>query len=253
MSCPDMQDLLHAYVDGELDVAHTLEVERHLQGCPDCARASAELRELRRALQACLPRFQPPGELRLRISNALRHNQAGQPTKKRGRLLVALAASLALLALGLAGGAILWSPPSAHDRIAQEVIDSHIRSLLAGRHLLDVESSDRHQVKPWFQGKLDFAPAVRDLKEAGFILAGGRLDYVNGRPVAALVYHRRQHVINLLIWPGAAGENQTGPRAQTRQGYHLVEWQDQGMNWWAVSDLNPAELVELAQLLRRPE
>jgi anti-sigma factor RsiW len=112
--------------------------------------------------------------------------------------------------------------------------------------------ADRHAVKPWFQGKLDFSPAVLDLSDDGFVLAGGRLDYVNGRPVAALVYRRRQHVINLLTWPAAPGE-ETSPRIEARQGYHLASWKHQGMSWWAVSDLNPEELAEFAQLLRRQQ
>ena len=122
---------------------------------------------------------------------------------------------------------------------------------MASRRLLDVESGEGHKIKPWFQGKLDFSPTVRDLSDDGFVLAGGRLDYVNGRPVAALVYRRREHVINLLMWPAAPGEKESGPRSETRQTYHLVNWRRQGMNWWAVSDLNPQELAEFAQLLRR--
>jgi anti-sigma factor RsiW len=244
-----MQELLHAYADGELDVAHMLEVERHLPGCPPCARTVDELRELRAALRACLPRFEPPAHLRAGVSAALDRQE---PRRAPNRRLLALAASVALLALGAAGLAYVWPASSPRERLVQEVIDSHVRSQLAS-HLLDVESSDRHRVKPWFQGKIDFAPTVRDLSDEGFLLAGGRLDYVAGRPVVALVYRRRQHVVNLLTWPAAPGEKDTAPHGATRQGYHLISWRQQGMSWWAVSDLNPAELAEFARLLRGRE
>jgi anti-sigma factor RsiW len=244
-----MHDLLHAYADGELDVAHTLEVERHLQACPACARAHADLRDLSAALRASLPRFTAPAGLRGRVRAAVRVQDQGRRKVPKPWRLAALAAAL-LVAVGLV---FLWPTSAAHDRLAQEVIDSHVRSQLASRHLLDVESSDGHTVKPWFQGKLDFSPTVRDLSADGFFLAGGRLDYVNGRPVAALVYRRRQHVINLLTWPAAPGERETSPRSEARQGYHLVSWRRQGMSWWVVSDLNPGELAEFAQLLRSRE
>jgi anti-sigma factor RsiW len=235
-------DLLNAYADGELDLAHTLEVERHLEDCPACARACAEVRALSAALRGNLARFTAPAGLERRVRTAL-----WRPTPARWRW-VGAAAALLVLALGVGGVARLLVGPSAHDRLVQEVIDSHIRSQLAA-HLLDVESSDRHTVKPWFRGKVDFAPTVRDLADEGFALAGGRLDYVNGRTAAALVYRRRQHVINLLVWP-AGREGQSEPRSQTKQGYHVVHWQQGGMSWWAVSDLEAAELGEFARLVR---
>jgi anti-sigma factor RsiW len=247
-----MHDLLHAYVDGELDLAHVLEVEQHLHGCPACARACDEVRELRAALRNSLRRFQPPESLANRVRAALRQQDQGRRPAVRHWRLAALAASVVVLVLGMASLAYIWSGPSARNRLVQEVIDSHIRAQLAG-HLLDVASSDRHTVKPWFQGKLDFAPTVRDLSDEGFSLVGGRLDYVNGRPVAALVYRRRQHVINLLCWPAQAWEADRRTRSETRQGYHLVSWRRQGMNWWAVSDLNAGELAEFARLVQGRE
>ena len=251
MTCPEPNDLLHAYLDGELDLAHTLDVERHLQGCPACSRVCSDLRELRTALQTGLPRFAAPAELRGRVRAALRQ-EAPRPGAWRWRM-AALAASVVLLIAAVAGLGVAWPGASARERLVREVIASHIRSQQVANHLLDVESSDRHTVKPWFQGKLDFAPAVRDLSDDGFVLAGGRLDYVNGRSVAALVYRRRQHVINLLIWPGGPEEKESRPRSESRQGYQLVSWQRRGMHCWAVSDLNAGELAEFARLLRGRE
>jgi anti-sigma factor RsiW len=246
-----MHELLHAYIDGELDLAHTLEVERHLQECPACARACAELRELRALLRTNLPRFPPSGTLRDRVLAALpREDHGRRPAPKRWPL-AALAAA-AVLALCVAALAFFQRGEPAHERLVQEVIDSHVRSQMAG-HLLDIKSSDQHRIKPWFQGKLDYSPTVRNLKDDDFFLKGGRLDYVNGRPVAALVYQRRRHVINVLTWPLPAGQKDAQPRSETRQGYHLVYWQRRGMCWWVISDLNPVELAEFAELLRGRE
>lgn len=250
MNSHTLPDLLHAYVDGELDVAHTLEVEQHVQDCLDCTRKCDEIRILRAALGTALPRFEPPDGLRVRIRAAL----PGQAPQRRfvPPRWAALAASVVFVLLGGAALIRFWPASSGRERVVQEVVDSHIRSQLAS-HLLDVESSDRHTVKPWFQGKLDFAPVVNDLSAEGFVLAGGRLDYVNARPVAALVYRRRQHLVNLLVWPAPAGERESEIRSETTQGYHLVHWSQKGMVHWAVSDLGPEEIADFARLIRRRE
>jgi anti-sigma factor RsiW len=243
VSCPGVE-WLHAHVDGELDVVHSLEVEQHLQGCPACARQCDEVRALRATLRAGLARYPLPPGLRKRVSRAL-GRQAPRGNVRRWALL---AASLLLVALGVVGGARLAGGAGDRDRLAQGVVDSHVRSQMAD-HLVDVPSSDSHTVKPWFQGKLDFSPPVRDLRAEGFPLAGGRLDYLEGRPVAAVVYRRRQHVINVLIWP-EEGEAESAPRELTKQGYNLSHWRRGRMSWWVVSDLNRGELRELVEKLR---
>jgi anti-sigma factor RsiW len=166
---------------------------------------------------------------------------------------MAVAASMAVLALGVWGLGWSRSGGAAHQRLVEEVIASHVRSQMLSSHLLDVESSDQHTVKPWFHGKLDFAPVVIDLSKDGFVLAGGRLDYVNGRAVAALVYRRRQHVINLLTWPAPDTESEESEKSETKQGYHLIHWRRDGMSWWAVSDLNVRELTEFARRIQGKE
>lgn len=191
-----------------------------------------------------------PPALAGRIAAALLAETGSQPAQARAgwwqpanwlRLGSAFACGLAV---GLAMLLVNSAPPD--DPVAREVVASHVRSLMVA-HLADVVSTDQHTVKPWFNGKLDFAPPVEDLADAGFPLAGGRLDYVNQRPVAALVYHRRQHTINVFVWPAPSAAPK--PASATRQGFNLERWQKDGMQYWAVSDLNARELNEFARRL----
>lgn len=203
-------------------------------------------------------RHMPPEGLAARIANAVRTEEAAAPAPKpaparQGRGLwqgLAWFCTGAATAWGLAL-VLLATPMSPADALAEGVTANHVRSLMAS-HLADVASSDHHTVKPWFAGKLDFSPPVVDLAAEGFALAGGRLDYLDGRTVAALVYRSGPHVINLFVWPAPDGKKAQaqGPVASARQGYQLVHWTQGGMQAWAVSDLNATELQNFAVLLR---
>ena len=248
MTCDELQSLLHGYVDGELDLVRHLDAERHLAGCPSCAGACKQLQVLQAALKGKSFRFTPPPGLRRRIDNALRDLDDARPSRRRPWALLALAAAV-MIALG--AWAILRAGLGVeNDRDVRELVASHVRSLMLDEHLYDVKSSDKHTVKPWFLGKVDFSPFVGDFAADGFPLAGGRLDYVEDRPVTALVYHRRKHVINLFVWPTPRSADM-GPRALTRQGYQMLHWTRGGMTYWAVSDLNAAELRTFADLVIR--
>ncbi len=253
MSCQETQDLIHGYVDGELDLVRSLEIERHINGCELCSRAYRTQQGLKRGLQAAPLRFNAPKDLRRHIRSSLRKtDEATAPAHRALIWLSTLRWMGAVVALALVA-VISWNlarvprPPSDDDLVAQEVIDSHIRSLMAN-HLEDVPSSDQHTVKPWFNGKLDFSPPVKDLAKDGFPLAGGRLDYLQNRPVAALVYQRRKHFINLFIWPST---HDSGQKAVMRQGYNLLHWTQSGMIFWAASDLNNTELQEFVKLIQQ--
>jgi anti-sigma factor RsiW len=237
-------------VDGELDLVRAVEIEQHMQTCTGCAQAYKGQQSLRAAIRGSALYARAPVALEKRIQASVR--QAINPAPA-ARVLrwpwLGVAAALACMAILAWGLASAWIPPAAGDQLASEVLTSHVRSLMAD-HLADVNSSDRHTVKPWFNGKLDFAPTVEDLASQGFPLTGGRLDYLNGRPVAALVYQRQRHIINLFSWPaGQAGDQAAA--TETRQGYNLIHWTKAGMTYWAVSDLNVDELQQLVQLIQQ--
>ena len=250
MNCPETQPLLHAYVDGELDLLKSLEVEEHLQGCPACAQAHQALEAVRATLQGEALSFEPPPDLRDRIQAAVRGASRARPAVRPLRWRwPALAASLVFAVLA-GWGLVRFLPLRSADALLTEgLVASHVRSQMLPNHRVDVESSNQHTVKPWFEGKLDFAPPVYNLTGEGFALVGGRLDYLDHRPVAALVYRRRQHLINLFVWPSEQ-RLEVAPRTLTRQGYHLLHWTQSGMTYWAVSDLNEGELQEFAHLIQ---
>jgi len=243
---------LDAYVDGELASEDARELETHLKECRECARRHEARVALSAAIRQHVPAFRAPDALRRRVRTAVR-DAAGAPPSRRvlppvAARWLALAASLALVAVG---SWRLGTSRAGEDALAGQVLASHVRSLMPG-HLTDVISSDQHTVKPWFNGKLDFSPQVYDFAGRGFPLIGGRLDYVGGRAVAALVYGRRQHLINVLLWPATRG-SVSGPGVATRQGYHLLHWTTPDYVYWVVSDLGLAELHDFAQLLQQAD
>ena len=254
MNCQQAATLLHPYVDDELDLVNALALETHMQTCAACDQAYKNLLALHQAIGAGSLAYKAPAQLQKRIQIALREADRATPDRPRlpkwwdRRWLSTAVAALVVVALVGVGLGRAFRTSATNDALAQEVLASHVRSLMA-THLTDVTSSDHHTVKPWFDGKLDFAPVVEDLASAGFPLVGGRLDYLNNRPVAALVYQHGAHFINLFSWP-STGAN-TMPQASVRQGYNLFQWQQAGMTDRAVSDLSTDELQGFVQLLQK--
>jgi anti-sigma factor RsiW len=242
---------MHGFADGELDLISNVAIEKHLQDCPLCNRVYQNHLALKSALTSDSLYFKSPANLQKRVRTALREASKDEPKPVMlSWRWLALATSLALIAVIIWSLAFTKSGPPADELLAQEIVSAHVRSLMAN-HLTDVPSSDQHTVKPWFDGKLDFSPTVTDLTAQGFPLIGGRLDYIGNRPVAALVYQRRQHLINLFIYPSTDGSDNRNKIA-IRQGYNLIHWNRTGMNYWAVSDLNISELQEFAQAMQTP-
>ena len=248
MICDDVRLRLDARVDDELPPMEMAEFDAHVRQCADCQTLQERRLALREVLGRELPRFEAPPSLRRELEAASRRAASGEPSVKRipnRWWALAVAASLAIVSVGS------WQLATIRansDTLTQTVLESHVRSLI-GEHLTDVVSSDQHTVKPWFNGRLDFSPPVYDFAGRGYPLLGGRLEYVGARKVAALVYGRRKHIINVFLWPTDAGMAQ-GPATATRHGYHLVHWNGSDFTYWVVSDLGTTELQEFAELLR---
>jgi len=250
MTCEKAESLLHGYLDGELDAVRAVEFERHAQDCPVCTRELDAQQALRARLRdADLYAPAPPSlhrTIRARLEPPPDEGAASAPRRGRWRWL---AAAAAVTLLATAPWLVLRDMRGAAEgTLAAAALDAHLRSLQLG-HLTDVVSTDAHTVKPWFEGKLSYSPPVVDLATEGFPLIGGRLDVVEGRTVAALVYARRKHILSVFVWP-AVGPPQTAPRAAARQGYGWIQWSHAGMQYWIVSDVAPAELEQLVRLLR---
>jgi len=241
--------LVQAELDGELDAAAAAALAAHRADCPVCQAATAELAQARALIERGQLYQKMPQEVRRRLTAQL---AAARPRASPPRLRVVRqwwrsAASFGLGATCAAAVALLVVLPRGPD-LAEQIVAGHIRALQPG-HLADVTSTDQHTVKPWFDGRVDFAPPVKDLAAARFPLSGGRLDYAGNRPVAALVYQRDKHIIDLFTWPGDAGLN--APEIGQRQGYNFVHWSQDGMVLWAVSDLEASQLREFAEAWRR--
>lgn len=248
MTCRETKNVLNAYVDGELDSAGSLEVESHVQGCASCLADMENLHALSSAIQNGALRFEPPRRLRKNVESAIRKaNPHARSAFSYWRWASALA-SMVLIVTISSFVAVRRQASSEEALLVNELVSSHVRSMMAN-HITDVASSDSHTVKPWFGGKLDYSPPAKDLTEKGFRLIGGRLDYLQGRPVAAVVYQRSQHFINLFVWP----VNNAAIRQDdqlSRQGYNIIHWTQGGMTYWLVSELNLTELSECARLLK---
>ncbi len=251
MECQEAEKLIDGYVDGELSPDHYLEIERHLRDCAHCSQDYQSHEALRNGINEGVAYFKAPEELHKRIRSSLRKAAKAETAARiLRRPWINIAAPLAAAAVVVLALVPLLKGPSAEELLAREVLGGHVRSLMAD-HLSDVASSDRHTVKPWFTGKLDFSPLVEDLARQGFPLIGGRLDYLNNRAVAALVYHRQKHVINLFIWPSTDSDYDV--KKETRQGYHLFHWARSGMTYWAISDVEENQLLEFVRQLQTRE
>ena len=240
MTCEETEILLHALIDDELDAGHARAVEDHIAGCPRCAAQLLAYREMSKTVAGADLRYPAPPELRRRIEASLPKTQA----PNRRAVLRGFAMGSAVSAIAATGLIAIVLRADDEQRIMSEVVSAHLRSLQAG-HLTDVLSTDQHTVKPWFNGKLDVAPPVVDLTAQGFTLIGGRLDYVDTRPIGAIIYRRRSHVINLFVAQTASAQRHPA-KPETIQGFNIRRWSERGLNYWAVSDLAADELAEFA-------
>ena len=253
MSCELTHSVLHGYVDGELDAARAADFERHLLSCAECV-ASLEAQEtLRSSIQGAGLYERAPVTLRRRLEGELGAGAQGSTARVVAMPPAAwrwLAIAATILLAGVLGWRVISGvrEPSMEASYAPAIVDAHLRSLQAG-HLEDVVSTDQHTVKPWFDGRLDFAPPVHDFAAEGFPLQGGRLDVVRGRTVAVLVYGRRKHIVNVFIWP--TKERDSAPQTGSQLGYNWIDWRKDGMELSAVSDVSPNDLKELQRLIQQ--
>ena len=251
MKCDESEILLHALIDGELDAGHARDVEAHVVGCPGCGEKLTAFRTIHEVMSAAPLKETAPVHLRNRIealmatpaSRVVSIRQFMQPTRRS--FFGGFAMGSALSAAAAATLVFTVVRKDQEQTITDEVVSAHIRSLQAG-HLMDVETSDRHTVKPWFNGRVDVAPPVVDLTAESFTLLGGRLDYIDNEPVAAIVYQRRKHVINLFV-AQHLGTRRTRTMAASIQGYNCRHWSQDGLDLWAVSDIVGDELDEFVQ------
>jgi anti-sigma factor RsiW len=245
MKCDEADVLLHALIDGELDAGHVREVEAHVATCADCAAHLRDFEALRRTMASARLGYEAPAALRDRIKSKL-PAPASVVAPTRRAAIRSFAFGTMASALAASGVFMVLMRADDQQRILGEIVSAHLRSLQA-QHLTDVQSSDQHTVKPWFNGQLEVSPPVIDLTAQGFTLLGGRLDYVDAKPVAAIVYRRRLHIINLFCAP-ASGSAQRGTM-ESLNGFHIWRRNLQGLSFWAVSDINPEELAEFGQKL----
>jgi len=238
MTCDEAEIMLHALIDDELDAGHARDVEAHVAQCASCTAQLVAYRDLQHALRGGDLRHSAPVSLRRSIDRAV----PSPVMTNRRTLLKGFAFGGLVSAAAAASVALIVVREDQDRRIVGEAISAHLRSLQAD-HLTDVLSTDQHTVKPWFNGRIDLAPPVIDLTARGFTLVGGRLDFIDGKPVAAIVYRRRVHIINLFVAQGM-GSALPAPKVESAQGFNIRRWTDQGLNLLAISDINPDELEE---------
>ena len=258
MDCTQTQGLLHGYVDRELDLASVIAVDQHLQSCIACKRSYDQYSALRSAVRQHASYYAAPAALGDRIRAKMGGLAAHAPAKTDNprpqwfqlgqwlQLGTAVAATAAVTWMA----ALQLNNPLQDEAISEQVIAGYARSVLTS-HITDVATSDQHTVKPWLSGKLDFSPRVTDLTTAGYPLVGGRLDYLDNRLVAALVYRHRQHLINLFVWPYSKSDKPAGMQTLSKNGYYLLHWSDAGMTYWAISDVDSADLKTFAETYAR--
>lgn len=264
---------LEAFVDGELDLVSQLEIEDRLKGDPALRRQLDEIRGLREQVRELAERHVAPAALRARIESRLRNPAAtapalpqapaprrppapARPSPTAAGVAEAvqrwlgwrpLATSMGFAAVLAVAVNLAFLQSSREDRLTDAVVASHVRSTL-GQHLVDVASSDHHTVKPYLSSKLDFSPPVDALQVPGSVFVGGRVDYLDGRPVAALVYRQGEHVVNAFVWPGPAAESQ--PAFAIERGYQTAHWTSGGMNHWVISDVNREEFQRIVKAVQ---
>jgi anti-sigma factor RsiW len=248
MEQSELHSLLHPYFDGELDFSESIIFEKHLTNCSDCSQALEDQKKLRTVLEQSSLRYIAPKSLKRTVQTSLKRNAASRKvTIQWNWKIYGIAASIAIAFF------VFWmfipkNPSKLQTEVTNEIVSSHIRSLMAS-HLFDVASSDQHTVKPWFAGKLDFSPTVKDFSGQGFQLIGGRLDYIGGRSVAALVYQHQKHIINVFEWNNESGHHENRI-LRNSQGFNLIADQSGEIKFWLISDLNAEELGQLADLLK---
>ena len=253
MNCSQTQTYIECYVDAQLDAVTSARFEEHLHHCAACQRALDRLKSLRSLIKDAVPYHTAPD----RLSKEIRDRIDRERGISRNRAGFAWLQWLRPVALVAATAMVTWLAalqlhnPSRHEHLASQIITSHARSTLTG-HVTDVVSSDGHTVKPWLSSKLDFSPPVVDLSAAGFPLVGGRLDYLDNRPVSVVVYRRRQHVIDLFVWPESEAPRTAPSQIVSTQGYQVLHWTGGGMTFWAISDLNAREMKVFAENLSTP-
>jgi len=247
MNCDDIETLLHGYMDGELDAVTNQSIEAHLSACTHCSAELASFRELRGGLGQSALYDRAPTALATRVRVEARRlpDLTSRRPAYRWRTLAA-AASIAIVCI--TAWSIVRTRPATVDPTMTAIVDDHVRSLMA-EHLVDIRSSDKHTVKPWFDGKLDFAPPVQRLDGTDYPLVGGRLDYIDGHSAAAVVYRHNKHYINLIIWPSPSHDK--APAASSSRGYNVIHWTQAGMTYWAASDISLPDLETFSGLIRQ--